>query len=55
MVAICIIRMEFCADRCHEIVEIARKNDLLVVCDDVYHLLHLNGVVHPRLYSYDKW
>ncbi|XP_062516013.1 uncharacterized HTH-type transcriptional regulator YdfD-like isoform X2 [Corticium candelabrum] len=42
-------------DRCHEIVEIARKNDLLVVCDDVYHLLHLNGVVHPRLYSYDKW
>ena len=43
-----------CSDRCSEVVDIARKHNLLVVCDDVYNLLPLNDVQHRRLYSYDK-
>jgi DNA-binding transcriptional MocR family regulator len=41
-------------ERCSEVVRIAREYNLLVVCDDVYNLLSLSGVQHPRLYNYDK-
>ncbi|XP_062515303.1 uncharacterized protein LOC134190803 [Corticium candelabrum] len=41
-------------ERCREVIDIARKNDLLVVCDDVYNLLSYTDEKYPRLFSYDK-
>ena len=45
-------------DRCRQIVEIARKYNLLVVCDDVYNLLafsddEVSKAHQKRLFTYD--
>ncbi|PNF38871.1 hypothetical protein B7P43_G09905 [Cryptotermes secundus] len=41
--------------RCEALVRAARSLDFLVVCDDVYVLLHYGNAVHPpkRLFAYD--
>ncbi|XP_065834389.1 2-aminoadipate transaminase-like [Oscarella lobularis] len=41
-------------ERAKEVVRIARKHDLLVICDDVYHLLPLTEKKHRRLFAYDS-
>ncbi|KOX72630.1 hypothetical protein WN51_01843 [Melipona quadrifasciata] len=42
-------------ESCKRLVEIARINSLLVVCDDVYNLLHYGDGLPPRrLFSYDQ-
>ena len=46
------------SDRCRRVVEIARKYNLLVVCDDVYNLLSFSqdkesAVRRKRLFAYD--
>jgi DNA-binding transcriptional MocR family regulator len=46
-------------DRCRQIVEIARKYNLLVVCDDVYNLLafsqdEASHILRKRLFAYDN-
>lgn len=40
-------------DRCKEIIDIARRHKLLIVCDDVYNLIYFNDKPPRRLYSYD--
>lgn len=42
-------------ERRRKLVDIARKHDILVVCDDVYHLLHLSPDYRPppRVVSFD--
>lgn len=42
-------------ERCHRLVDIARKHGLLVFCDDAYNLLHYNedGLSPRRLLSYE--
>ena len=47
-----------CLDRCRRIVQIARKYNLLVVCDDVYNLLAFSqdeesALQGKRLFAYD--
>ena len=47
------------ADRCQQVVELARRYNLLVVCDDVYNLMYFpspdQDVVSPkRLFAYDN-
>ena len=47
-----------CLDRCRRIVQIARKYNLLVVCDDVYNLLAFSqdeesALQRKRLFAYD--
>ena len=47
------------SDRCRQIVEIARKYNLLVVCDDVYNLLFFyqdeaSSIRRKRLFAYDN-
>lgn len=40
---------------CRGIVELSRKYDFLVLCDDVYNILHYgNKPLHSRLLSYDS-
>ena len=41
-------------DRCRRVVELARKYDLLVVCDDVYNLLYFGENPPHRLFEFDK-
>jgi len=43
------------ADRCKKVVQLARKHKLLVICDDVYNLLHFNtdNCAPKRLFAYD--
>lgn len=42
-------------ESCKRLVEIARNNSLLVVCDDVYNLLHYGDGLPPRrLFFYDQ-
>ncbi len=41
-------------DRCREVIKLARKYNLLVLCDDVYNLLHFPDKTAPqRLFTYD--
>jgi DNA-binding transcriptional MocR family regulator len=41
-------------ERRKQLVKLAQKYDLLVVCDDVYHLLHFNGIrPPPRVVAFD--
>ncbi|XP_065886332.1 uncharacterized protein [Dysidea avara] len=40
-------------DRCKEVIAVARRHNLLIVCDDVYNLLHFTDKPPARLYSYD--
>lgn len=40
-------------ERCKQIVDIARKHKLLIVCDDVYNLVYFTEKPPRRLYSYD--
>ncbi|KAI9328318.1 pyridoxal phosphate-dependent transferase [Zopfochytrium polystomum] len=40
-------------ERRQKLVKLARKYDVLVVCDDVYHLLHFGTTPPPRLVSFD--
>lgn len=45
----------FLADQCKRVVEIARNNSIVVVCDDVYSLLYYGEGYPPRrLFSYDN-
>lgn len=48
--------MCFPAEKNRQLIEIARKHDVLLFCDDVYNLLHFNPDTNaqPRLVSYDK-
>lgn len=40
---------------CGALISLARKHDFLVVCDDVYNMLHYdNGESPKRLFAYDK-
>ncbi|TPX32538.1 hypothetical protein SmJEL517_g04413 [Synchytrium microbalum] len=42
-------------ERCQKVLDLARKYDVLVICDDVYSMLPLNNNVPPRrLVSYDN-
>ena len=48
----------YSTDRCRKIVQIARKYNLLVVCDDVYNLLAFSqdeqsALQSKRLFAYD--
>ncbi|KAL0108156.1 hypothetical protein PUN28_015030 [Cardiocondyla obscurior] len=46
--------MTLSPDKCKRLVEIARNNSILVVCDDVYNLLYYGQGFPPRhLFSYD--
>lgn len=36
-----------------KLIELARKYDILVVCDDVYHLIYFGEMVPDRLVSLD--
>ncbi|XP_065885849.1 uncharacterized protein [Dysidea avara] len=40
-------------DRYKEVIAIARRHNLLIVCDDVYNLLYFTDKPPTRLYSYD--
>ena len=42
--------------KCRKVIEIARKYDILVICDDVYNLLYYSGDndIPKRLVSYDR-
>jgi len=40
-------------DRYKEVIETARRHNLLIVCDDVYNLLYFADKPPARLYSYD--
>ncbi len=42
------------AERCRRVVELARKYNLLVVCDDVYNLLYFGDKPPHRLFQFDK-
>ena len=49
-----IISRDLAIDRCREVIKLARKYNLLVLCDDVYNLLHFPDKAAPkRLYAYD--
>ncbi|XP_064405245.1 uncharacterized protein LOC135350394 [Halichondria panicea] len=41
-------------ERCRRVVELARKYNLLVVCDDVYNLLYFGDKPPHRLFQFDK-
>uniref|UniRef100_T1GE71 Aminotransferase class I/classII large domain-containing protein n=1 Tax=Megaselia scalaris TaxID=36166 RepID=T1GE71_MEGSC len=41
-------------DVCKGVINIARKYDLGVICDDVYNLLHYGDEIPKRLYAYDS-
>ncbi|XP_064616722.1 uncharacterized protein LOC135480735 [Liolophura sinensis] len=45
----------YSADRCKELIAVARKHKILLVCDDVYNLLHYTDSQAPpqRLLAYD--
>lgn len=46
----------FSQETCEALIKIARKHDLLIVCDDVYNLLHYDDPNSPkRLYAYDNF
>lgn len=40
-------------ERCKQIIEVARRHKLLIVCDDVYNLVYFTDKPPRRLYSYD--
>jgi DNA-binding transcriptional MocR family regulator len=46
----------FAVERCEKMVQLARKYDALVFCDDVYNMLHYGGqkAAPPRLLTYDR-
>jgi DNA-binding transcriptional MocR family regulator len=40
---------------CNALISLARKHDFLIVCDDVYNMLHYDDEKSPkRLFAYDK-
>lgn len=45
----------FLIENCKRLVEIARKNSILIACDDIYNLLYYGDGLPPhRLFCYDK-
>jgi len=48
-----IMRTFVVIERFKEVIAIARRHNLLIVCDDVYNLLYFTDKPPTRLYSYD--
>ena len=54
-ITMCIYDFFLAVDRCKRVIEIARKYDILIFCDDVYNLLtYTPGPPPARLLTYDK-
>ncbi|XP_053663627.1 2-aminoadipate transaminase [Anopheles marshallii] len=46
----------FSAEKCQQLIRLARETDILIACDDVYNLLHYDDPTAPppkRLFAYD--